>query len=42
MFAILAAPEFFQRRMANILESLEGVVCMMDDILEASKNTKND
>ena len=32
-FGISAAPEFFQRQMVKILESLEGVVCMMDDIL---------
>ncbi|KAK7912494.1 hypothetical protein WMY93_012705 [Mugilogobius chulae] len=29
----LAAPEHFQKRMQQILESLEGVVCQMDDIL---------
>lgn len=32
-FGISAAPEFFQRQMTKILEGLEGVTCMMDDIL---------
>ena len=32
-FGISSAPEFFQRCMSKILKGLEGVVCMMDDIL---------
>ena len=32
-FGITSAPEHFQRRMAAILEGLEGVVCLMDDVL---------
>ena len=32
-FGITSAPEHFQRKMSQLLEGLEGVVCMMDDIL---------
>ena len=32
-FGITSAPEHFQRRMSNILTGLDGVVCMMDDVL---------
>ena len=32
-FGISAAPEFFQRQMSKVLQGLEGVVCMMDDML---------
>ena len=32
-FGITSAPEHFQRRMSEILEGLEGVVCMLDDTL---------
>ena len=32
-FGITSAPEHFQRRMNEILDGLEGVVCMMDDTL---------
>ena len=32
-FRITSAPEYFQRNMSQILEGLDGVVCMMDDIL---------
>ena len=32
-FGITSAPEHFQRRMSDILTGLDGVVCMMDDIL---------
>ena len=32
-FGITSAPEHFQRRMSDILSGLEGVVCMMDDVL---------
>ena len=37
-FGISAAPEFFQRQMNKILGGMEGVVCMMDDILVVGKN----
>ena len=32
-FGISSAPEHFQRRMAEILNGLSGVVCQMDDVL---------
>ena len=32
-FGISSAPEHFQRRMHSLLEGLDGVVCVMDDIL---------
>ena len=32
-FGISSAPEHFQRRMQEILEGVQGVVCQMDDIL---------
>ena len=32
-FGISSAPEYFQRAMARILDGLEGVACMMDDVL---------
>ena len=32
-FGITSAPEHFQRRMSEILYGIEGVVCMIDDIL---------
>ena len=32
-FGITSAPEHFQRRMAAILQGLDGVVCLMDDVL---------
>ncbi|XP_064470170.1 uncharacterized protein K02A2.6-like [Ornithodoros turicata] len=32
-FGISSAPEHFQKRMARILEGLEGVLCHMDDVL---------
>ena len=37
-FGISAAPEFFQRQMSKVLEGLEGVVCMMDDMLVFGKD----
>ena len=39
-FGISATPEFFQRPMAKILGGLEGVVCMMDDILVVGSTEK--
>lgn len=32
-FGISSAPELFQRRMNPILEGLEGVICLIDDVL---------
>ena len=32
-FGITSAPEYFQKQMSSILTGLEGLVCMMDDIL---------
>ncbi|KAK7884427.1 hypothetical protein WMY93_027550 [Mugilogobius chulae] len=32
-FGISSAPEHFQKRMSQLLEGLDGVVCQMDDIL---------
>jgi len=37
-FGISSAPELFQRRMNSILEGLEGVVCLMDDVLVYGKD----
>ena len=36
-FGITSAPEHFQRRISEILSGLDGVVCMMDDILVHGK-----
>ena len=32
-FGITSAPEYFQRRMCDILSGLKGVVCLIDDVL---------
>ena len=32
-FGITSAPEYFPKRMSEILPGLEGVVCMVDDVL---------
>ena len=37
-FGISSAPEFFQRCMEKILDGLEGVVCLMYDVLIYGKN----
>ena len=37
-FGITSAPEYFQKRMSEILSGLEGVICMMDDILVHGHN----
>ena len=37
-FGITSAPEHFQRRMSALLEGIEGVVCMMDDVLVHGKD----
>jgi len=37
-FGISSAPQLFQRRMNSILEGLEGVLCLMDDVLVYGKD----
>ena len=37
-FGISSAPELFQRRMSAILEGLEGVVCLINDVLITGKD----
>ncbi len=37
-FGISSAPEFFQRAMEKILFDLDGVICLMDDVLVYGKN----
>ena len=37
-FGISCAPELFQRRMNQMLEGLEGVVCLVDDVLVFGSN----
>ena len=37
-FGIASAPELFQKRMSKILEGLDGVVCLMDDVLVIGKD----
>jgi hypothetical protein len=37
-FGISSAPEFYQRSMEKILHGLEGVVCMIDDVLVYGAN----
>ena len=37
-FGINSAPEHFQRRMSEILQEMEGTVCLMDDILVHGKS----
>lgn len=38
LLKIFSAPEFFQLKMLEILDDLEGVVCLMDDILIHDKD----
>ena len=37
-FGITSAPEYFQKKMSQLLEGLEGVVCIMDDVLIYGQN----
>ena len=37
-FGISSAPELFQKRMNSILEGLEGITCLMDDVLIFGKD----
>ena len=39
-FGLKSAPERFQKRMLNELEGLQGVICIMDDILVHGKTQK--
>eukprot|EP00731_Ephydatia_muelleri_P032566 Em0024g110a len=39
-FGISSGPELFQKRMSQILSGLDGVVCLIDDILVMGKNAK--
>ena len=39
-FGISSAPELFQKRMNNLLRGLEGVLCLMDDILIVAKDKR--
>ena len=37
-FGISSAPEHFQKQMCNMLEGLEGVLCLADDVLVYGQN----
>ena len=37
-FGISSAPEVFQRKMSEILSGLEGVLCLIDDVLVIGKD----
>ena len=39
-FGISSAPELFQKRMGKLLEGLEGVVCLIDDVLVVGADQK--
>ena len=39
-FGISSAPEHFQKRMGKMLAGLEGVVCLMDDVLVFAQDVK--
>ena len=39
-FGISSAPEHFQKRMSKILSGLEGVLCLMDDVLVFGRDMK--
>ena len=39
-FGICSAPEHFQRRMSEVLAGLEGVLCLMDDVLVFGKSAE--
>ncbi|UYV63822.1 K02A2.6-like [Cordylochernes scorpioides] len=41
-FGISFAPEIFQKRMGQILEGLEGILCHMDDIMVYGSHAKKD
>ena len=40
-FGISSAPEHFQKRMMKILEGLDGVLCLIDDVLVFGKTNRN-
>ena len=37
----IRAPEYFQRRMSQILDSLEGAKCQMDDVIVYSSSQED-
>ena len=37
-FGISSAPEYFQKRMSQVLDGLKGVICMIDDVLVFGSN----
>lgn len=37
-FGITSAPEVFQKRMSDILRGIDGVICLMDDLLIFGEN----
>ena len=39
-FGIASAPEHFQKQMSKILAGLEGVLCLIDDVLVYGKDQK--
>ena len=41
-FGITSAPEHFQRRMSVLLDGMEGIVCLMDDILVYGRTQEHD
>ena len=41
-FGITSVPEFFQQKISTILANLEGVVCMIDDVLIFGHNQEHD
>ena len=40
-FGITSAPEYFQKKMGDILRDCDGVVCLMDDILIYGTNQED-
>ena len=40
LFGICSAPEHFQRRMSEVFAGLEGVLCLMDDVLVFGKSAE--
>jgi hypothetical protein len=39
-FGISSAPELFQKRMTSILSGLDGVICLIDDVLIYGRTTE--
>lgn len=40
-FGITSAPEVFQKQMSEILQGVDGAVCLMDDILVHGKSQED-